>query len=78
LLAGDVVAAVEALDEPLLERVSVFDEYEGEDMEAGERALAFSIVYRSPDRTLTEDEVGALHDKVVSSIVGALGVRVRA
>jgi phenylalanyl-tRNA synthetase beta chain len=47
LLSGDVIEAVRALGEPLIERVGVFDEYVGEGIPAGQRALAFSFVYRA-------------------------------
>jgi len=77
-LAGGVVRAVEELGEPLIERVFVFDEYVGEGIEPGHRALAFSIVYRSADRTLTDDEVSELHERVVARLVDELGVEVRA
>ena len=78
LLAGNVIAAVEALGEPLIETVFVFDEYTGEGVETGYRALAFSMVYRSADGTLTDQTVAALHDKIVEHLVEQLGVRVRA
>jgi phenylalanyl-tRNA synthetase beta chain len=77
LSAGDVIAAVRALDEPLLERVSVFDEYRGKGVPEGNRALAFSLVYRSPDETLTDEAVAELHDSIISRVLGALDVQLR-
>jgi phenylalanyl-tRNA synthetase beta chain len=77
LFAGDVIAAVRALDEPLLERVSVFDEYKGKGVPEGNRALAFSLVYRSPDETLTDEAVAELHDRIVSGVLDALDVQLR-
>jgi len=77
LLASSVMAAVDGLREPLVEDVRVFDEYCGEGVPAGRRALAFSIVYRAEDRTLTDDEVADLHTRVVEHVVSTLGVTVR-
>ena len=77
MLAGDVIEAVDGLDDALIERVSVFDDYRGEGVPEGHKALAFSVVYRSLDRTLTDEEVGGLHERVVSHLVGSLGVQVR-
>jgi phenylalanyl-tRNA synthetase beta chain len=77
LLAGTVVAAVESMNEPLIEHVGVFDEYVGKGVPDGHRALAFSIVYRSADGTLTDDAVAELHDGVVKRLTDGLGIHVR-
>jgi phenylalanyl-tRNA synthetase beta chain len=77
VLAGDVVAAVAGLGESLIETVEVFDEYTGEGIPPGHRALAFSLVYRASERTLTETEVSQLHARVVDHLVASLNVRVR-
>ena len=77
VLAGDVIAAVEGLGEPLLESVSVFDEYTGKGVPEGVRALAFRIVYRSAEDTLTDEVVAALHERTIERVSAALGVQPR-
>jgi phenylalanyl-tRNA synthetase beta chain len=66
-LAGDVRAAVAAVAASAAgaafsaESVEVFDVYEGKGLPEGKKSLAFSLVFRSPARTLTDEEVnGAL------------------
>ncbi len=49
----------------LLERVELFDVYTGEQVPDGTRSLAFNLVYRADDRTLTEDEVAGVDDRLV-------------
>lgn len=49
----------------LLERVELFDVYTGEQVPEGTRSLAFNLVYRAEDRTLTEDEVAGVDDRLV-------------
>lgn len=61
----------------LLESVEVFDEYRGENVPAGQRSLAFRLVYRSSDRTLTENEVEPVHNKVREALVEKFGVSLR-
>ncbi len=77
MLAGEIIEAVESLGESLIERVGVFDEYTGKGIGDGEKALAFSFVYRSSQGTLTDDEVSRLHDKVVAHLVDRTGVQPR-
>ncbi|NJN86369.1 MAG: phenylalanine--tRNA ligase subunit beta [Leptolyngbyaceae cyanobacterium SL_7_1] len=48
----------------LLESVQLFDEYRGENVPEGKRSLAWRLVYRSLDRTLTDEEVEPVHQSV--------------
>ncbi len=77
MLAAEVIGQVEGLREELLEQVSVFDEYAGSGIPEGRKALAFSMVYRSGERTLTDDEVSELHGRVVAHLLSSLPVALR-
>ena len=48
----------------LLDSVELFDEYRGENVPTGKRSLAFRLVYRADDRTLTDEDVEPVHQKV--------------
>ena len=60
-----------------LEIVGVFDVYQGKGLPEGTKSLAFSLVFRAADRTLTDDEVNAAFTKTQHSIVadGKIAVR---
>ena len=47
----------------MLESVRLFDEYQGDQVPAGKKSLAFSLRFRAPDRTLTADEIAAARDR---------------
>jgi phenylalanyl-tRNA synthetase beta chain len=68
--ADVTVAAVEAaLREgagDLLESIRLFDVYTGEQIDEGQKSLAFALRFRAPDRTLTEAETGAARDAAVA------------
>jgi len=78
LPAQTVVDAVSALGNPLIISTRLFDLYHGDPIPAHKKSLAYSIAYRAADRTLTTEEVNALHAQVVNRLVQALGVEVRA
>ncbi|ERN40200.1 phenylalanyl-tRNA synthetase, beta subunit [Rubidibacter lacunae KORDI 51-2] len=61
----------------LLENVEVFDEYRGEHVPEENRSLAFSLVYRAPDRTLTDEDVEPLLQQVRDALVSAFDVTLR-
>ncbi|MBD2554360.1 phenylalanine--tRNA ligase subunit beta [Limnothrix sp. FACHB-708] len=62
---------------PLLEQVELFDEYRGDRVPEGQRSLAFRLLYRSPDRTLTDEDVEPLHQKVRDAITEKFGATLR-
>lgn len=61
----------------LLESVALFDEYRGESVPQGQRSLAFRLVYRSPDQTLTDETVDPVHKKVRAALEKQFGVTLR-
>ncbi|MCX6012669.1 MAG: phenylalanine--tRNA ligase subunit beta [Chloroflexi bacterium] len=62
---------------PMINSVTLFDVYTGEKMPAGKKALAYSIVYQSPDRTLTDTEVNKLEQEILNKLNDELGVVLR-
>jgi phenylalanyl-tRNA synthetase beta chain len=61
----------------LLESVNLFDEYRGEHVPEGQRSLAFRLIYRASDRTLTDAEVDPVHQKVRDTLVTKFNVSLR-
>lgn len=68
LAAGEVLARLESSEEPLLEAVTIFDEYRGEGVPEGRKSLAFSFSFRAPDRTLTDEEVSAAQATLLAGL----------
>lgn len=75
--AAQVEALIREAGAPLLADVSLFDVYEGEHVETGWRSLAYALVYRAADRTLTDAEVEEVHDRVRQALADRLGARLR-
>jgi phenylalanyl-tRNA synthetase beta chain len=75
--AGQVEAAIRALDLPLLSRVTLFDVYTGGQVGTGRRSLAWSLTFQAPDRTLTDAEVNRVHSLIVAEITRQFGAEVR-
>lgn len=65
--SGDVLGAIREAAGALAEDVSLFDRFVGGSVPADHASLAFRVVYRAPDRTLTDAEVDAAHGKVVAA-----------
>lgn len=66
--AATLELVIEGAGGKLLKNVHVFDLYEGKNMEAGKKSIAFSLTYADPERTLTDEEVTKVHDKVLAAL----------
>lgn len=65
LPAAELVQTLREGAGELLEEVRVFDLYKGPGIEEGKKSLAFSLRFRSPERTLTNDEASAFREAAV-------------
>jgi len=61
----------------LVSSVTLFDVYTGDKLPAGKKTLAYSIVYQSPERTLTDKEVNKVQDGLLKRLQKTLGVTLR-
>ena len=59
---------------PLLRGLAVFDVFPLPD---GRRSIAFRLTFQADDRTLTDDEVNAIHARVARRVCDALGLTLR-
>ena len=75
---GDVLAALTAGAGDLLESVRLFDVYEGAQVPAGKRSLAFALRFRAPDRTLSAAETAAARDGAMAAAAARCGATPRA
>jgi phenylalanyl-tRNA synthetase beta chain len=66
--AVDVRAAILAGGGELLRSARVFDLFEGEQLGAGRKSLALGLEFRAGDRTLTDEEVTALREKIEAEL----------
>jgi phenylalanyl-tRNA synthetase beta chain len=61
----------------LLRQVELFDLYQGEQIPAGKKSLAYALTFQAEDRSLTEDEVLQLYQRIQQHAAAALGAELR-
>ncbi|NNG36206.1 phenylalanine--tRNA ligase subunit beta [Nakamurella aerolata] len=76
--AGEVAAALRAGAGPLLESVRLFDLFTGDQVQAGHHSLAFALVVRATDRTLTAAEANEVRDAAAAEAARRHATSVRA
>ncbi|MBM3157771.1 MAG: phenylalanine--tRNA ligase subunit beta, partial [Chloroflexi bacterium] len=62
---------------PLVEEVTVFDVYSGEQVPEGKKSLAFTIRFQSRERTLTDEEVNVAQQKITERLQRDFGAILR-
>jgi phenylalanyl-tRNA synthetase beta chain len=75
--SADVDRVIRASAGDLLERLDVFDLYEGEGVDAGHRSVAWRLTLRHPERTLRDKEIEGRRAKILSALQNELNVRQR-
>lgn len=63
---------------PLVERVTIFDVYFGEQVPQGKKSLAYRITFQSPAHTLTDNEVNKVQQQILDKLSHDLGATLRA
>lgn len=61
----------------ILEDVKLFDIYEGDQIPEGYKSMAYSLIYRAPDRTLKYEEVDAIHERIIKELAEHMGAKLR-
>ena len=62
---------------PGIEKDLVFDVYVGENVEPGKKSIAYSLKFEDPSRTLTEDEVMQVFNKIINDVTTKLDAKLR-
>lgn len=73
--AGRIQEVIEA--SPLVNRATLFDVYAGAPVPAGKKSLAYTVVYQSPTRTLTDEEVAKAQRSILARLRHELGAVLR-
>jgi phenylalanyl-tRNA synthetase beta chain len=75
--ADEVIKAAKSAERALIERVDVFDLYEGKGIPEGKKSLAIAVRLQPKDRTLTDTEIEAIAQKIVAAVTKATGGTLR-
>lgn len=76
ILAGQIEAVIEQRGGKILESYSLFDIYEGAQIKAGYKSVAYSIVFRAKDRTLEEADITGAMKKILKGLED-MGIELR-
>jgi len=77
IAADEVVKAAKNAERGLIEKIDVFDVYEGKGVPEGKKSLAIGVRLQPKDKTLTDAEIEAIAQKIVDAVTKATGGTLR-
>ncbi|PBB06736.1 phenylalanine--tRNA ligase subunit beta [Salimicrobium humidisoli] len=75
--AGEIEETILTTGAPLIKQVRVFDVYQGEHLDPGEKSIAFRLLYQNPERTLKDKEVEEAHGAILEAVAEKHDARLR-
>lgn len=77
ITAGEVMATIKKAGGRLLDSVTVFDVYTGENVASDKKSIAFNLNFMDPTRTLTEEEVMGVFNNIIDRVVSVHSAELR-
>lgn len=75
--ASDIMAVIKKEGGRLLTNISIFDVYEGENVGDNEKSVAFKLTFEDASRTLSDEEVMVIFNKIITGVSNKLNAKVR-
>lgn len=73
----EVLNLINNSDDKILKETELFDIYQGEQIPAGQKSIAFKLLFQAPDRTLTDQEVNEVVNKIVVELESEYEAEIR-
>ncbi|WP_417798946.1 phenylalanine--tRNA ligase subunit beta [Terasakiella pusilla] len=76
--AAKIIQSAKTADKKLISDASIFDVYEGDNMEAGKKSVAITVTLQPTTDTLTDEDIQTVSDKIIASVAKNTGGELRA
>ena len=76
-MAEEIISIIKKTGGRLLTNISIFDVYEGENVEEDQRSIAFNLTFSDPNRTLNDEEVMTIFNQIIHDVESKIGAKVR-
>ncbi len=75
--SSDVESVIRKAGGKLLQSVEVFDVYTGENVAQDEKSIAYNLVFNDKEKTLNEEEITAIFNKIINKVETECNVKLR-
>ena len=77
VLAAQIESIIKKKAGNIFESLTLFDVYKGKQVPEGKKSMAYSVVFRAEEKTLTDEDVNPVVDSILKALSDQLGVTLR-
>ena len=77
VLSKDIMEIIKKSGGRLLTDINVFDVYTGENVDNDKKSIAYSLTFNDPTKTLTEEEINTLFEKIIKDVESKTDAKLR-
>ena len=74
---GEIISLVKNIDKELIKDVKIFDVYQGDNIAAGKKSIAFNVTLEPQDKTLSEKDIDQISKKIIDVVKEKTGATIR-
>ena len=75
--SGEVFDRINQVGAPLLRKVELYDHFGGKNIQKGKKSLTYALTFQSADKTLVDEEVNFVFEKIVEILFSQFGATLR-
>ena len=74
---GTLEKIIKEVDESLIQNVTTFDVYEGDNIPKDKKSVAINVTLQSPNKTLSEKDIDQISKKIIDVVKEKTGATIR-
>ena len=75
--AQDLIEVIKKIDKDLIKEIKIFDVYEGDNIPSDKKSIALKVTIQSDHKTLNENDLTDISNKIVNSVEEKIGAKLR-
>ena len=74
---GELENIIKKIDDSIVKKVITFDVFEGQSIPEGKKSVAINVTIQSQDKTLTENDLSQINEKIINTVKEKTGATIR-
>ena len=75
--ANDIINKIKKIDKKIINKVSIFDVYEGEKIELDSKSIAIRVLLQPLEKTFSDEEIESISNKIIDTVITSFTASLR-
>ena len=75
--ANDIINKIKKIDKKVIQKVSIFDVYEGEKIESDSKSIAIRVLLQPIEKTFSDEEIENLSNQIIDTVITSFAASLR-